>query len=72
MLCLKDLLRVADDDTRIIITHVHRPIRDSVMFDGYVDDARDSIREDMVVIDLGVIDDEIHVLVRKLPIEVTI
>ena len=72
MLYLKDLLQVADDDTRIIITDVHRPVRDSVMFDGYVDDARDSIREDMVVIDLGVVDDEMHILVRKLPIEVTI
>ena len=72
MLCLKDLLRVADDDTKIIITDVHRPLRDSVMFDGYVDEARDIICEDMIVIDLGVVDEEMHILVRKLPIEVTI
>lgn len=72
MLYLKDLLRVADDDTKIIITDVHRPLRDSVMFDGYVDEARDIIREDMIVIDLGVVDEEMHILVRKLPIEVTI
>lgn len=72
MLCLKDLLRVADDDTKIIITDVHRPLRGSVLFDGYVDEARDIIREDMIVIDLGVVDEEMHILVRKLPIEVTI
>lgn len=72
MLYLKDLLRIADDDTKIIITDVHRPLRDSVMFDGYVDEARDIIREDMIVIDLGVVDEEMHILVRKLPIEVTI
>lgn len=66
MLCLKDLLKVISDDEKIVIIDVDKNINTSEVFNGYAEYAKTSSLCEKTVIELGAVEESIHIFVKDM------
>lgn len=66
MLRLKDLLKVISDDEKIVIIDVDKNINTSEAFRGYAEYAKTSSIGEKTVIEIGALEEYIHIFVKDM------